>query len=199
MSEPGRFQHYYRATEQSPPRRTLLTALDGFRREGRGTSQLVAVDLGCGTGRDALPLLEAGWRVIAIDAEPAALDKLGSRAGPSARLELIAADFTNAPLPACDLVNASFALPLCPPETFSALWARITAALRPGGRFAGQLYGPRDGWAGRPGMTTHDRADVDRLLLGWQVELLDEEESDGSTARGTAKHWHVWHIVARQP
>jgi tellurite methyltransferase len=78
-------------------------------------------------------------------------------------------------------------------------WERIGARLRPGGRFAGQLYGDRDDWADRPGMTHLDRAEIEALLAGWTVELLDEEESDGVTPRGTPKHWHIFHVVAARP
>jgi SAM-dependent methyltransferase len=195
------FAAYYSATADAPPRRTLLHAAAAFTRERQPFGEPIAIDLGCGTGRDSLLLLEHGWRVIAVDREPEALSVLGSRAqasGLSGRLTAVEADFSNLALSRCDLVNASFALPLCPPERFPSLWARIRAALDPAGRFAGQLYGPRDSWAGRPGITIHDRAAIDTLLACWTVELLDEEESDGVTPRGRPKHWHVWHVVARR-
>ena len=44
-----------------------------------------------------------------------------------------------------------------------------------------------------------DRAQLDRLLAGFVVERLEEEEDDSVTPRGEAKHWHIWHIVARRP
>jgi hypothetical protein len=31
------------------------------------------------------------------------------------------------------------------------------------------------------------------------VEFLREEEDDTVTPRGKAKHWHIFHIVARKP
>jgi SAM-dependent methyltransferase len=63
---------YYTATRGRPPRRTLLDALDLL----RGSPGRRAIDLGCGTGRDTLPLLAAGWHVLAIDAERKALIEL---------------------------------------------------------------------------------------------------------------------------
>jgi tellurite methyltransferase len=189
------FSAYYDATAGRPPRRTLLAALDRF-----GAVAGAAVDLGCGDGRDAIELLRRRWSVLAIDAEADAIARLRARADlpPGARLETRIARFEAAAWPACDLVNASFALPLCPPASFGALWAKIVASLRPGGRFAGQLYGERDDWAARPGVTHHRRADVERLLAALETELLEEEESDAVTPRGTAKHWHIFHIVARR-
>jgi SAM-dependent methyltransferase len=190
-TRPGAFTSYYDATEGRAPRPTLLFALDRFRAPG------FAIDLGCGDGRDAVELLRRGWSVLAIDAEDEAIARLRARtAAPG--LETIVARFEGALLPAADLVNASFALPLCPPEQFSALWRRISTALAPGGRFAGQLYGKRDGWAGRPGMTHHDRAEALALFTGFELERFEEEESDAVTPRGQPKHWHIFHIVARR-
>ncbi len=48
-------------------------------------------------------------------------------------------------------------------------------------------------------MTFHSRAEVEALLFGWSVERLDEEHADAVTQHGKAKHWHIWHVVARRP
>jgi SAM-dependent methyltransferase len=187
---------YYEATARRPPRRTLLFALD---RGGAATGRS-AVDLGCGDGRDTIELLRRGWSVLAIDSEPAAIRRLRGRPDlpPGAPLEARCARFEDADWPESDLVNASFCLPLCPPERFPALWSRIRASLKPGGRFAGQLYGDRDGWAGDPSITHVDRGAALGLLDGLAVELFDEEESDSVTPCGEPKHWHIFHIVARR-
>ena len=187
---------YYEATAQRSPRRTLLFALERF---GRSAVPRHAVDLGSGDGRDAIELLRRGWSVLAVDAEAAALSRLAARPDlpPDARLATLCRRFEDAAWNTADLVNASFALPLCPPDQFPALWQRIRSSLKPGGRFAGQLYGERDGWAGRPGMTHLHRPEAEALLKGLAVELFEEEESDAVTPRGRPKHWHVFHIVAR--
>jgi len=189
------FSSYYDATAGRPPRKTLLAALDRF-----GSEAGFAVDLGCGDGRDTGELLRRGWSVLAIDAEAEAIDRLRARdLAPRALLDTRQARFEETDWPRCNLVNASFSLPLCPPEKFPALWRRIAGSLAPSGRFAGQLYGPRDGWAGRPGTTHHDRIAVEALLAEFAIEMLEEEESDAVTPRGRPKHWHIFHIVARMP
>lgn len=187
---------YYEATAARPPRPTLMAGLARF-----GDGERFAVDLGCGDGRDTIELLRRGWSVLAIDAEPLAIARLRARPDlpPAAALQTLTADFATAHWPPADLVNASFSLPLCAPERFLALWRKIIGSLRSGGRFAGQLYGDRDGWAGRAGVTCHDRAAVLQRLEGLEIELLEEEESDAVTPRGAAKHWHIFHIVARRP
>lgn len=189
---------YYAATAERPPRRTLLDALARFE---ASDSPRFAVDLGCGDGRDTIELLRRGWSVLAIDAEPAAIERLRARPDlpEGARLSCLCQRFEDASWPAADLVNASFSLPLCPPERFPELWRRIVASLKPGGRFCGQLYGDRDGWVGRPGMTHMSRAAAETLLADLRVELFDEEETDSVTPRGKPKHWHIFHVVAQRP
>lgn len=191
------WRDYYERTAWQPPRRTLLAALERFGAAAIGRS---AVDLGCGDGRDTIELLRRGWRVLAIDAEAAAIGRLLARRDlpANAALETRCARFEDAAWPAADLVNASFALPLCPPARFPELWARIERSLAMGGRFAGQLFGERDEWRGEPGITHHARADVERLLAGFAVEMLAEEETDTITPYGKPKHWHLFHIVARK-
>jgi SAM-dependent methyltransferase len=187
---------YYEATAGRPPRRTLLSALDRFDPAGPRR----AVDLGCGDGRDTIELLRRGWAVIAIDAAPVALDRLKARPDlpPGAKLDAVCGKFETTEWPAVDLVNASFCLPLCPPGLFPALWRKITASLVLGGRFAGQLYGERDGWANDGAMTILTEEAAHRLLADYAVELFEAEESDAVTPRGKSKHWHIFHVVARK-
>ena len=191
MSDWGLF---YDAVAERPPHDTTVAALDAFAAPG------FAVDLGCGDGRDTRLLLERGWRVLAIDAEAAAIERLSARvpAGAEGRLETQVAPFEDARWPEADFVNASFSLPFCAPDRFDEVWARVRAGLAPGGRFAGQLFGDRDGWVGTKDLVFLPRARVEVLLDGLELERFDELEEDGHTALGDAKHWHVFHIVARR-
>jgi tellurite methyltransferase len=190
---------YYEKLRNRPPRRTTLFALDRLGAEPRGR---LAVDLGCGDGRDTIEMLRRGWRVMAVDAEAVALERLKARPDLplDARIDAVVARFETVDLPGdALLINSSFALPLCEPEDFRRVVSEIAQRLAPGGRFAGQFYGPRDSWVGRPGMTFVTRVEAERLLEGLAVEMFEEEESDGVTPRGNAKHWHIFHIVARKP
>ena len=203
LSDPvfsGDWAAYYEKTGRRPPRPTLIRALDAFDREGRPKDG-VAVDLGCGSGRDTIEILRRGWPVVAIDASRDAFDGLLGRDDlpTGARIETRLTRYEDVSLPDCDLINAGFSLPLCPSDRFPSVWRKIGDALRSGGRFSGQLYGERDSWADRPEMTFHARPEVDALLASFEVEYLEEEEEDSVTPRGTPKHWHIFHIVARKP
>lgn len=211
MSE--RWTNYYDAAG-GEPRETLLIALDNHEREpGARGGEPFAVDLGCGTGRDTAELLRRGWRVLAIDSEPAGIDRLvegvAGLGDAACRLETQVARFEDASWPTVYLVNSSYALPFCPPDRFGEVWGRIVGSLAPGGRFCGQLFGDHDEWASPsraserdwgspPGMSFHTRDEVLSLLGDLDVEHLDEIDEDGTTAVGDAKHWHLFHVVARK-
>jgi SAM-dependent methyltransferase len=187
----GPWRRYFDAASDAP-RDTLVDAAGRFARPG------LAVDLGCGTGRDTVELLRRGWKVHAIDREAEAIDRLLARDDVDGeRLETQVARFEDASWPDCDLVVSSFALPFCPPESFDRVWRRIVDSLRPGGRFAGQLFGANDEWAGT-GIAVQTREELAELLAPFDVERLEEVDEDGHTAVGAQKHWHLFHVVARK-
>jgi len=195
---------YYETTAHRPPRQTTLTALAALpKHTTKGVAR--AIDLGAGGGRDTAPMLDAGLTVLAIDAAAeagVALEQRFPEAWRDGRLAFRVADFAHdaLDLPPATLINASFCLPMCPPDRFDDLWATIDAALARGGLFAGHLYGPNDSWARRgDGLTIHTREKAEALFAGWTLLLFEEEESDSVTPKGTPKHWHVFHIVARKP
>ena len=129
---------------------------------------------------------------------PEALRQLAARELPGT-ITPIVARLEEVPLPlGVQLVNSSFAMPLCEPERFHELWTRIREELPAGGRFSGQWYGPRDSWMDRPGITFLERNQAMALLDGLEIEMFEEEEADSVTPRGNPKHWHIFHIVARK-
>jgi SAM-dependent methyltransferase len=191
---------YYNAVEGRPPRDTLLAALAQFEAEPFEGIPRVAVDLGCGDGRDTVELLRRGWQVLGIDGEATAIARLLERSEANCeRLQTQIARFESLTLPASvDLINASFCLPFCPPEHFPYLWNEIATSLRVGGRFCGQLFGDQDSWASDPLITYQTRAEIEQLLQPFAIEMLNEENHPGTTALGEEKHWHIFHIVVKK-
>ena len=102
-------------------------------------------------------------------------------------------------IPSADLVHASFSLPYCPPDAFPRLWRDLRAAIRPEGRFAGELFGDRDTWAATErDMTFLDVSSARELFDGMELESFEEEESEDEGWGDEIKHWHVFHAIARR-
>jgi len=182
------------ATRGAPAHPSLHKALDLW-----AHSPGLALDLGCGAGRDSLALLRAGWKVVALDRDPEALCALQEQAAayaPGALTALCRTFEDAAPLPTVDFINASFALPFCRPEAFADFWMRITQALRQGGLFTGHFFGPRDDWA-KKGLSIHSQDQLRRQFKRWELLALKEFDYDGKTAMGRAKHWHMFEVIAR--
>jgi tellurite methyltransferase len=188
---------YYDEHEGREPREMLLEVLEAV---GAGEERS-AVDLGCGSGIDTLAMLRRGWRVVAIDAEEEAIERVRRRVPGthSARLTTVVSRMEDVELPSgVDLVWASFSLFFCRPDAFGDVWRRILDAIRPGGWFAGQLLGERDTWAPEEDISAFTREQAQALFERLELERFEEEEEDGRATSGE-KHWHVFHAVARKP
>jgi hypothetical protein len=101
-------------------------------------------------------------------------------------------------IPPADLVWAGFSLFFVRAAALDRLWRRIRTALLPGGRFAGQFLGVNDSWAHEPSITALEESQVRQMLIGLDVERFETQEGDGVAVSGP-KHWHLFHVVARQP
>ena len=197
-SEANDWSGYFGAVLGKGARETLVTALDRFAEEG--LTEGYAVDLAAGEGRDTLELLRRGWRVVATDNHLEAFSHLWPRVPEAqhSRLSTLEVEFAQTQIPSCDLVNASYALPFCEPCHFEGLWSKVVAGIRPGGRFAGQFFGKRDTWATLPDRTHHSRDEIVKLLGGFEIEVMDEEESDDTPDVRNPKHWQLFHVVAKK-
>jgi tellurite methyltransferase len=148
-----------------------------------------AIDLACGTGRNALYLAERGWTVKAVDGSKTAIDVLRQRAAAchlhmdAQVADLTAPSFTLAP-EAFDLVLIAFYLQ-------RDLFAKAKSALRPGGVIVAIAHTPEPGekWSekrARPG-------ELHGFFEGWQI-LSDYE----GPSRDPAHRRPVAEIVARR-
>lgn len=197
---PKAWSGYYRWTSKRPPRELLTHVLNHVEWERKSRRGGTAVDLGCGAGNDSLELLRRGWKVLAIDGQAGAAKFLGARVPPRFRRSLtcLVARMEDLELPPADLVYASFSLPFCSPGRFPELWSRIRRAIRPGGHFAGQLFGDRDEWNGSRPMSFHSARQVRQLSRGFKIEMLRETVEDGMSYGGP-KQWHFFDLVLGKP
>ncbi len=186
------WSNFYHITRNHPPWPRLVRAVSLLGHTGE------ALDLGCGAGRDTRYLLERGFSVTAVDREAASLATLADL--PTDHLRLVQSSFEDFTFGRYDLINAHFALPFTRKEAFATVFARLKAALKPGGFFAGQFFGVNDTWNVPDNyMTFFTREEAQSQLEGLEIVEFEEEDQDGATADGTQKHWHVFHIVAHKP
>lgn len=184
---------FYTHTKERPPWPRLIQAASLVPQQGR------ALDLGCGAGRDTRYLLAQGFRVTAVDADANAMAILATF--PQERLRAVQSSFVDFAFENYDIINAHFSLPFLPREQFYAVFEKVRKALNPGGIFVGQFFGVHDQWntpeqAGK--MTFLTREEALQALEGLDVIEFEEEDIDSFVADGSPKHWHVFHIIARQ-
>lgn len=199
----GSWEDHYRyfESENMPPAATLVRALTLFKEEADTVQNAQAIDLGCGNGVDTLAMLGQEWKVMAIDNQKEALQKLQSKTPSHLRylLTTLCRPFEELQgLPGSMLVNATFSLPFCQPGKFDRLWQLIVNCIPPGGRFAGHFFGVQDSWKDNPALTFHESNEVKQLFTGFSIEEYKEVNKAGKTVSGQNKHWHVFHVVARK-
>lgn len=182
---------YLEKTKNLPPSPLLAKAISLV--QGRFS----ALDLGSGGGKDTKFLLDQGFQVTAVDKDPQVTKILsGQHSHPKLTFENVTFDKFN--FGKYDLINAHFSLPFNPRVSFSEVWRKTKESLNPGGVFVGQFFGPTDSWnTSSSDMNFHTRAQVRNLLIGLEIVQLSEENFDGTTTLGTPKHWHVFHVIAR--
>jgi tellurite methyltransferase len=194
-NRPERFAAYIEARRFDPPRPLLVRAAQ------LAAAKDHALDAGAGALNATKYLLSAGFaRVTAFDSSPAAQKAAAGLS--SGEVDFVLSRFEDFPYPtgAFDLVNAEFSLPFVGPDNIAVVLAGLFGAVRPGGLFTGQLFGVNDSWnVPGSGMNFHTRPEIERLLQGWSLLELEEEDHPGKTKLGEAKHWHIFHILARRP
>ena len=180
---------YYDKLRDRPPRRTLLAALDAFgeRQPMRLRSISAAV-----TAATSSRFCDAAGSVVAVDAEPrGAAPARGARRcpGTTSRRSSRASRRCRC-RSASQLVNSSFAMPLCEPRAISRpVGADSRGPAAPAADSAANGMARATAGSADPGITFLARDEALALLDGLDVEMFEEEEADGITPRGKPKHW----------
>ncbi|WP_131783829.1 class I SAM-dependent methyltransferase [Legionella gresilensis] len=198
------WSNYYHATQQIiQPREALTKAIDYFNYKDKLDYVPFAIDLGCGTGTDALKLLDFGWSVLAIDANVEAITILNARCPSLLRYKLITkiASFeTLNILPLASLISANYSLHFLKPDVFYKFWNLILTALPLGGIFAGTFLGVGDSWhkINKFNMTFCGKDDLNHLLKQLDIIWFEETKKEGIDALGHNKFWHSYKVVAEK-
>lgn len=141
-----------------------------------------ALDLACGTGRNAVFLAQSGWRVTAVDSSAAAIARL-KKTAPQIDARV------------ADLERGEFVIE---PDSFDLicdfyylqhdLFPAIRQGLRPGGVFAGAIHLPE---AGHDSPFTLRSGELRNEFAGWKILYYSEAPQAGGKRRSAR-------IVARR-
>jgi tellurite methyltransferase len=190
MEENSRWKSYLDKTKSGPPRPLLVEALQYVENKN------VALDLGAGSGVDTAYLLSEGFKVTAVDSSPKSQEMIE----PMERATFVLSKFADFKFAGTsyDLVNAQFALPFNPKDSFEDLIQNIKKSLRTGGVFTGQFFGPNDQWNTPDAKLTFTSPDeAKKHLEGMEILKFEDKEYEGQTALQGPKHWHVINFIAK--
>lgn len=165
---------------------------------GRPTGR--ALDLGCGTGTDALYLAEHGWQVTGVDFAPQAIGTARSRAAASASpARFVVGDVTRLGQAAVggdfDLVIDVGCYHAIPARLRDGYAAGVAAATRPGADlYLAGIAHPPAAWRmiGARGVTADDL----RCRFGANFDLASEQAAGPV---GRASHPVLYHLIRKDP
>lgn len=184
---------YFENTKSYQPSPLLVKAVEYVDHIGK------AIDIGGGgTLKDSVYLLSRGFETTVVDKEDLIADAV-KQVG-SDKLHYFVSSFSNFEFPTgeFDIAVAIYSLPFTPPNDFERVFEKVIASLVKNGIFCGQFFGDRDGWKDNPNLTFVTKETAMAILGGTDVIHFEEKEFDGKTADGSAKHWHVFDIIARK-
>lgn len=142
------------------------------------------LDLGCGSGHDALIFLRAEHTVLGVDATPSFVDRARVRAGRfPQRARFTVADMRTYTPPHArfDLIWANASLIHVPKRALPGVLGRLHAALKPGGRLVATLHnGRREGvhpgtWIPGRFFASYVKSELFHYVksAGFRIEALD--------------------------
>ncbi len=153
-----------------------------------------ALDIGCGTGTQAVYLARLGWRVTAIDAVDRPLARARARAGAAAvTVDWIKADV--AELPSLGL-EPGFTLAFdrgcfhgLDDRQRAAYAAGVTALAAPGATLLMMAFGPNRVLAAPPGV---EESEIVARFDGWEQSSAapDTEGDPAGPMRNIPRHWY---------
>ena len=158
------------------------------------------LELGVGTGRLALPLVERGLEVHGVDASAAMVDRLRGKPGGDA-VRITVGDFADVAVEVTGGFTLAFVafntlFNLATVEDQQRCFTNVAARLRPGGTFVVEAFVPDPDSAPAGGGLTTRAITADRVELQATLADLDAQTISGSTislsATGiTLRPWHI--------
>lgn len=182
LVNPQRWQFEWRYWRGRPPWDTSVTPPEVLEfLEGAPPGR--ALDLGCGTGTNAITLARRGWQVTGVDFAPRAIRAARRKAARSG-LEI---DFRVADVVSLNLLEGSYDYALdigCLHSLNERNWERyaggVARLVRPDGRYMLYAWLPRQWRRGKRGLTPRHVADLFGPTFEVTRTAIGEEQGSGS-------------------
>ena len=166
----------------------------------------IAIDCGCGAGRDIAYLLANGYIVHAFDIESDSILRCKKRFEGKDNVFLSQDSFNSFSYPFASLILADASLFFCPEGEFDEVWSKIYKSLSPGGIFVGSFLGPNDTMADPsyrkelfwPDVLVFEEVQLRPIFNSFEIISWIEHSIDGKTAQGKLHHWHIFSIIAKK-
>jgi len=166
----------------------------------------IAIDCGCGAGRDVAYLLANGFIVHAFDIETDSILRCKKRFEGKDNVFLSQDSFSSYSYPFASLILADASLFFCPESEFNEVWSKINKSLSPGGIFVGSFLGPNDTLANPsyrkesfwPDILVFKEVQLRTKFNNFEIVNWTEHNIDGKTAQGKLHHWHIFSIIAKK-
>lgn len=98
------------------------------------------IDLGAGTGNDAVYLLNKGFNVTCIDIEKKSKKYIENKINDKSKLKIIIDNFENVKFEKVNLIYSCFSLQFCNPQKFDDLMHKITKNIHRNGFFVRKFF-----------------------------------------------------------
>lgn len=160
----------------------------------------IAIDIGCGAGRDTAFLIKNNWNVVAIDKEDV-LEYIEKKLTKEEmkRLKFVKNEIENILLDKSNLVVANNSIAFCSKKHFKDVWNHIVNSIEENGYFIGTFFGVKDSWReSRKKMKFFEKNEVMELFDKFDIVEFKEMEMDKKSAIGEFKHWHIFAVMAKK-
>lgn len=122
-----KIQNFYEKTKDAQPHDNVKKINEMIEKKG------IAIDLGCGSGRDTIFLLKNNWKVISIDrADTKTIIEERLNEKEMKNLSFMCQNFENIKLQPCDLLVSNFSIPFCSKNYFKDFWTEIQKNINKG-------------------------------------------------------------------
>lgn len=183
---------YYEKASKKPPSTTLLKALSFFKNK---SDNLIAYDLGAGTGRDSFELIKNDFFVFSIDNNPSLISYYKEISKKFEKLVFKCCEIEKIKLENADLINASLSLPFVKRDFFYDVMDNIKNGIKEDGIFCGHFFGTKDEWKS---LTLLEKDEIKEIFSDWTFLSFIETEGPKTTASGVSKYTHIIQVVVRK-